>query len=260
MGSASVQSSLWGARARDWQELQEPMGRPLWYEVLRNIGAGPGVRILDAGCGSGGASIEAVRLGAVPTGVDASGALVELARARLPSFRFDEADLEELPYSDGSFDAVMAINSVFYAADMAHAMSELVRVTRPGGRIAVTAWGSAEKCENRDVFAAVSALVPPPPGRGGPFALAAPGALEQVLSRADTRVIASGEARCDFYSPDAATCWRGQSSAGPLQNAIRVVGEEKVKAAVEATFPAHTDDRGAVLFRNVFIWAVGERT
>lgn len=260
MGSASVQSSLWGARASDWQDIQEPMGRPLWYEVLRQVQAGPNVRLLDAGCGAGGAAAEAVRLGAVPTGVDASGALLELARARLPSFEFHEADIEELPFPDGSFDAVIAVNSVMYAADMPRALRELARVTRPGGRVAVTAWGSADKCENREIFGVVSKLVPPPPGRGGPFALAAPGALEQLLASVDLKIAGAGEVRCDFYSPDGETTWRGQASAGPIQNAIRAIGEEPVKAAVEATFPAHTDERGGVTFRNVFVWAVGQRS
>lgn len=259
MGSASVQSSLWGAAARDWAEIQEPTSRPLWYEVLRQVGAGPGVRVLDAGCGSGGASLEAVRMGSVPTGVDASAALLAIARARLPSFRFEEADLEELPFADGSFDAVVAVNSVMYAADMGRAMRELARVTRPGGRIAVTAWAAADKCENRAVFGAVASVVPPPPGGGGPFALAAPGALDQLFARAELRPVASGETRSDFYSPDRESCWKGQASAGPLQKAIQAVGEERVKTAVEAALAAHTDERGAVLLRNVFVWAVGER-
>jgi SAM-dependent methyltransferase len=250
---------LWGAAARDWAEIQEPTARPLWYEALRQIGARPGLRILDAGCGSGGAALEAVRLGCEPTGVDASGPLLDIARQRLPSHRFEEADLEELPFADESFDSVLAINSVMYAADMARAMRELARVTRKGGRIVVTAWAAADKCENRSVFAAVSSVVPPPPGAGGPFALAAEGAIEHLVTRADARLVAKGETRCDFYAPDRETCWRGQASAGPVQGAMRKGDPARVKEAVEAALAKHTDDRGAVLLRNVFIWAVGER-
>jgi SAM-dependent methyltransferase len=259
MGSASVQSSLWGAAARDWAEIQEPTARPLWYEALRQIGAGPGWQILDAGCGAGGASVEAVRMGCVPTGVDASGALLAIARERLPSHRFEEADLEELPFADQSFDATLAINSVMYAADMDRAMRELVRVTRKGGRIVVSAWAAADKCENRDVFAAVSSIVPPPPGGGGPFALAAEGAIDHLFTRADARLVARGETRCDFYAPSRDLSWRGQASAGPIQGAMRKGDPARIKQAVEAALSKHTDERGAVLLRNVFIWAVGER-
>jgi hypothetical protein len=55
--------------------------------------------------------------------------------------------------------------------------------------------------------------VPPPTGGGGPFAFAAPGALEGLLTAAGIRPLATGETRCDFYSPDLATCWRGQAAA-----------------------------------------------
>ena len=78
---------------------------------------------------------------------DASQALVEVARRRLPAADVCEADLEALPFADLSFEAVTAVNSVFYAADMDAAMREVVRVARHGGRAVVTAWGPLRRCE-----------------------------------------------------------------------------------------------------------------
>ena len=56
MGSAQIQGDLWGKAPRDWAELQKPMHRPLWGAMLTAAEAGPGTRVLDAGCGGGGAN------------------------------------------------------------------------------------------------------------------------------------------------------------------------------------------------------------
>src|SRR5438876_12359115 len=84
-GSAGIQGQLWGARARDWSELQEPVQRPLYDAVFRAINLGPGTRLLDVGCGSGLACAIAAEQGATVTGLDAADALVAIARARSPS-------------------------------------------------------------------------------------------------------------------------------------------------------------------------------
>jgi ubiquinone/menaquinone biosynthesis C-methylase UbiE len=83
------------------------------------------------------------------TALDASAALLAIARERLPAADVRQGDLEALPFADVSVDVVTAVNSIFYAADMAAAMRELSRVVRPGGRIVVTAWGPPERCEFR---------------------------------------------------------------------------------------------------------------
>jgi SAM-dependent methyltransferase len=118
MGSAEMQGALWGASARDWAALQEASSIPLWKDVLQAAGAGPGVRILDAGCGAGGACVEAAKLRCEVTGVDASDALLSVAREKLPDARFEQADLESLPFADSAFDGTIAVNSIMYVADM----------------------------------------------------------------------------------------------------------------------------------------------
>ena len=259
MGSAELQGALWGAAAEDWAAYQEATALPLWRDVLRAVGAGKGVKLLDAGCGAGGACVEAAKLGCEVTGVDASPALLSVARRRLPEARFEEADLESLPLGDAAFDAVIAVNSVMYAADMARAVEELARVTRPKGRVALTAWGAPEDCEMRDIFVAVVAALPAKPPGGGPFALSAPGALEGLLADAGLSVVARGESRCDFSYPDFEVCWRAQASAGPLRGAMNAVGEAKVRAVVEGAVKNYTHSSGAITLRNTFLWAAGER-
>ena len=147
MGSAGIQGPLWGGAAEDWAAVQEGFCRPLWLDVLKAAGAAPTLRLLDAGCGAGGAAVEAARLGCDVTGVDASAELLAIARRRLPEGRFEEADLEHLPFPPGTFDAAVAINTLFFAHDMDRAARELARVVRSGGRIVVSGRGSPEACE-----------------------------------------------------------------------------------------------------------------
>ena len=118
MSSADVQGELWGRAPQDWAELQESFSVPLWESMLSATRVGDGSRFLDAGCGAGGASLLARRLGASVTGLDASQGLLEVATERIPDSDFKLGDLEALPFPDGVFDAVIAASSIQYAEDL----------------------------------------------------------------------------------------------------------------------------------------------
>lgn len=264
MGSATIQGPLWGAQARDWAEFSEQGSLPLHGAVLDAARVTRGTRLLDAGCGAGLLGVLASLRGATVTALDASAGLLAVARARLPEADVREGDLEALPFADAAFDAVTAVNSIFYAADMATVMRELTRVVRPGGRVVVTAWGPPARCETLTAtLATLGPLMPPPPPNappGGPGALSAPGALAGVLAAAGLRVVAEGEVACPFVFPDAEVSWRGNASTGVIQRVIAHSGEAAVRAAVVEADQAHTHPDGTVRYQNVFIWAAGERT
>ncbi|HZU76774.1 MAG TPA: class I SAM-dependent methyltransferase [Dehalococcoidia bacterium] len=249
--------------AGDWAEYQERTALPLFGAVLDAARVARGTRLLDAGCGAGLLALLARLRGAAVTALDASPALLEIARQRVPEAEVREGDLEALPFADAAFDAVTAVNSVFYAADMAAAMRELVRVLRPGGRVVVTSWGPADRCEYLAAsLAALGPLLPaPPPGAppGGPAALAAPGALAALLSAAGLRLIDQGEVACPFAYPSAEAAWRGGASAGVVQRAIAQSGEGPVRAALTAADRSHTRPDGSIRYENVFLWAAGEQ-
>src|SRR5262245_58237098 len=152
MGSAAVQGELWGAAAADWSEIQEPTVAPLWAALLDALGVAAHTRLLDAGCGAGGACALAAQRGATISGLDAAPALIAIARERVPAGDFRTGDLEELPYADGAFDAVLAANSIQYAGEPVGALRELRRVCAAGGRVLVATWGAPEDCEMRAVF------------------------------------------------------------------------------------------------------------
>lgn len=263
MGSATVQGQLWGARAQDWAAYVEQVGLPLFGVALDAAHVTSGTRLLDAGCGAGLLSLLASLRGAQVTAIDASPGMVVLARQRLPAADVREADLETLPFADASFDSVTAVNSVFYAEDMAAAMRELFRVVRPGGRVIVTAWGSPERCQFLTaVMPALGPLMPPPPPGvppPHPGALSEPGALAAVLIGAGLRVLEEGEVACPFVFASAEASWRGNASAGVNQAAIAHSGEAAVRAVYANADRAHTRPDGSVRYENVFLWAAGER-
>jgi SAM-dependent methyltransferase len=261
MGNATRQGRLWGARGADWAAYTEQVSLPLFGAVLDAARVTSGMRLLDAGCGAGLLALLASLRGARVAAIDASPALVSIAQQRVPGADVREADLEALPFAAGSFDAVVAVNSLFYAEDMGAAMRELARVARPGARVAVTAWGPPERCEFLSaVMPALAPLLPPPPPGASPphpGALSQPGALAAVLEQAGLRTVEEGEVACPFVFPSTEISWRANSSAGVNQAAITHSGEEAVRKVYADADRAHTRPDGSIRYENVFLWASG---
>ena len=85
MGTGTAQAELWGPGARDWSDYNEPMCTPFYEAVLDATGVGAGTQLLDVGCGGGFALLLASRRGAAVTGLDATAALLDIARERVPA-------------------------------------------------------------------------------------------------------------------------------------------------------------------------------
>ena len=104
----------------------------------------PGSLVLDVGCGSGQLALIAARAGAQVTGCDIATNWLERARARAGAegleVTFDEGDAESLPYEDGQFDVVLSLVGAMFAPRPELVASELVRVTCPGGMVAMANW------------------------------------------------------------------------------------------------------------------------
>jgi ubiquinone/menaquinone biosynthesis C-methylase UbiE len=130
-----------------------------------------GSEVLDVACGSGNAAIAAARLGCVVTGADYVPALLERARERAAAERlsiaFREGDAEELPFDDAAFDATLSVFGSMFAPDHARAAQELVRVTRPGGTIALASWTPDGFIG--EMFRTVAGHVAPPAGLVSPM-------------------------------------------------------------------------------------------
>src|ERR1700747_1596936 len=104
-GSAERWGPLWGARPADWA-LSEDQQTPTYEAALARTDLQPGQSVLDIGCGVGAFLRLVTRRGARAFGIDASEALVELARERLPDTDLRVGEMESLPYEDDTFDLV----------------------------------------------------------------------------------------------------------------------------------------------------------
>lgn len=256
MGSSDVQGKLWGAASSDWLE-NERFAIPLYEAVFAAVDLGPGRRMLDVGCGAGLALRMAADRGAVVTGIDASEALLAVARSRLPGADLRQGDVESLPYDDHSFDLVTSFNAIQFATDPAAALREAKRVLVPNGQFAIVTWGDYAKCDIRWVFSEIGRLLPPPPpGAEGPFALSAPGKLEAMVADVGLIPVAAADVAAPFTFPDLESAIRIQISAGPLQRCVQIAGEEATRNALNDAFALARKDDGSYRLENEFRYLV----
>jgi SAM-dependent methyltransferase len=244
-GSAGRHGELWGARSRDWAA-NEAQQLPTYEEAIRRVGISAGDRVLDLGCGSGVFLRAAAERGAQTFGLDASEALIEIARERVPDADLRVGDMQFLPYEDDFFDLVTGFNSFFFAADMTAAVRDAGRVSKPGAPVVIQVWGAPERC---DLTAMKGALVPfmPTPEPDAPPAPAywRAGVLEQIATEAGLTPETSFDTRWAFEFADEDALGRGMLAPGGVDRAARAHGEATVRTAiVDALAPCRTPSGG----------------
>jgi ubiquinone/menaquinone biosynthesis C-methylase UbiE len=118
--------------------------------TINRLDLKPGALVLDVCCGSGASALPAAKVvgnaGHV-TGIDLAEKLLNLARVKaknknLNNVEFRLGDMLDTGFDDASFDAVVCVFGIFFVPDIAAAIRELWRVLRPGGKLAITTWGS----------------------------------------------------------------------------------------------------------------------
>ena len=257
MGTAQVQGALWGARPRDWAALQEVAFRMLYETVFDAVDIKRGTQLADIGCGAGLACEIAHERGASVSGLDASSALIEIAKGRCPRADLRVGEMEELPFDDYTFDVVTGFNSFQYAADPARALGEAKRTAKPEGLVVAAVWGEAAKCELAGYLGALGKLLPPPPpGAPGPFALSAPGALEALMQLAGLRPASDGNAPVNMTFRDEAAAICGLLASGPATRAVQHSGEEAVRKGIAEAIAPYRKLDGSYVLRNEFKYVV----
>ena len=137
--------------------------------LVATLGITEGLDVLDLGCGDGTTAIPAAKLGANVLGVDIAGNLVEAGNARAQSLglsncRFQEGDASDLRELEGdSFDLVVSIFGAMFAPRPFDVAKEVVRVTRPGGRIVMGNWIPGDPTLVAQILKISSSYSPPPP-------------------------------------------------------------------------------------------------
>ena len=227
--AAAMQSELWSERAQDWAEVVEseldPWLGPIYEEVLDRLAVGAGTAVLDVGCGAGRFARMARDRGASVSGIDITPTFVAIARL---------GDLQALPWADDTFDVVTGFNSFFYAEDLGAALREAHRVARSGAALAMTAFGRPVG-DFAPLFELLAEALPAfavEEDEGPP--------LEQfTVELAEYRMVT------ETY-PDIITLVRGYLAIGPLRQAVRAIGEEKVADLMRTAFASLVRPDGSV--------------
>jgi ubiquinone/menaquinone biosynthesis C-methylase UbiE len=162
----SANKALW--EKGDFTRIAETM-RASGEQLVGKLGITDALRVLDLGCGDGTTALPAAQLGADVLGVDIASNLVASGNERakalgLTSCRFEEgdaSDLHELP--DEQFDLVISIFGAMFAPNPLDVAKEMVRVTKPGGRIVMGNWIPKDPTLVAQILKISSAYSPPPP-------------------------------------------------------------------------------------------------
>jgi len=234
----------WSSVAADWAALWAPFAAPVRDAVLVATGIGPGTRVLDIGCGSGEFLALAGRAGARVAGIDPAPGMLGLARRAAPDADLRPGTAETLPWPDASFDVTTAFNALQFADDTLDAVAEAVRVTVPGGLLAVANW--AERARNdietiEDALARADGEEPLPDGDLRPAE-----GLEALVSDAGLALVATELIEVDWRLPDDDTLVRGM-----LLGEDEPVRASLAPVVLDAARPFR-DDRGGYLLRNAF--------
>jgi 2-polyprenyl-3-methyl-5-hydroxy-6-metoxy-1,4-benzoquinol methylase len=134
-------------------------------EFMARLPLHPGTRVLDAACGTGNLAVIAANHGCAVSGIDIASNLIEQARTRATAeglgIDYQEGDAEALPFADAQFGLVVSMFGVMFAPRPDVVSSELRRVTKPGGQIALANW-TPEGFIGK-MFQVFKAHLPPPP-------------------------------------------------------------------------------------------------
>lgn len=235
----------WSEVAAGWAELWGSFAVPAQDVLIERCGIGRGTRVLDVGCGSGEFLARLRERGADPTGADPAAEMVAAASVHAHVVR---ADAEALPFDDGSFAVVTAVNALQFADDTTAALREFERVLAPGGRMGIANWAEGPRNDVDVIERAVAAALDDEVLPDGPLRPA--GGLETAMTDAGLHVVASGIVDVPWHAADDATLVRGI-----------LLGEDPATLAelhrlvVDAATPFRTAD-GGYLLRNAFRWAV----
>lgn len=255
-GSAERWGPLWGARPVDWA-LSEDQQRPTYEEAVRRVDLEPGQLVLDIGCGVGAFLRLVADRGARAFGLDASEALLEIARSRLPDTDLRIGDMEALPYDDDTFDLVTGFNSFFFANDIVAALRQAGRVAKPGAPVVIQVWGPHERNDLEAMKEIVRPFMPPRPADAPPEPdYAKPGVLEEIASQAGLEPESAFDTTWALEYSDEDTLRRALVAPAGIAVLVGPDREEEVKDAISAGLAPHRTLDGSYRLHNTFHYLI----
>jgi SAM-dependent methyltransferase len=199
----------------------------------------PGASLLDVAAGPGSLAVEAARSGVKCTGVDLSPVMIQLAKNSSAGIEFRVADVENLPFADGSFDAVVCNFGLGHFPYPEASVSECVRVLKPGGRIALSWWDDPSKQRIQGLFreaiAEIGAVPPPDVPKGHAiYRFADTNEFRNLLEGADLIDVRVEDHETTYLIPDVDTLWRGGLGSCALTASAIAHQDAATKAAIRA--------------------------
>jgi SAM-dependent methyltransferase len=256
-------AAVWSRGGTAYEEISRGIADAIEHCVLR-LDPQPGERVLDLSTGTGWTSRVVARRGATTVGSDIAAELLDAARARATAeglaIDYRLADAEQMPFAHAEFDAVVSTFGVMFASRPEAAASELARVVRPGGRIALATWTS-----DGNVFGMFKVMraympAPPDPAPPTPFAWGRPERVRELLGDAFSLRFEKGTS---FYrEPTAEAAWQTFSTGyGPTRILYESLDEDR-RQALRADFVAFhagfTNDLGICVPRE-YVVTIGTR-
>lgn len=197
-------------------------------QLVNFAGVEPGQKVLDVACGTGVVAITAALRGASVKGLDLSPDLIEVAHQNASliesDVEFTQGDVEQLPYPDASFDVVLSQFGHMFAPRPKIAVAEMLRVLKPGGRIAFSTW--PPELMIGLMFGLAGQFVDPPAGAAPPPAWGAPDTVRERLGTAVRDLQFSyGEMQIPTLSP---THYRAnmEQNAAPVMKAVEALSDK----------------------------------
>jgi SAM-dependent methyltransferase len=220
----------WGHGAVDYAYLLEAQMWREYLEILDACAVGPGVRMLDVGCGPGLAVRLAMERGAEASGLDASPRLITVAHARCPDADLRVGDMFAMPFDDESFDVVTAFRSIWGGCE--GALAEATRVCRPGGRVGISFWGNAKHMNSYPLLRLFGHVDEHERAHAKEMAnIAWDGVAEQMMVDAGLGPGQRWVRSIVLEYPDVELAARAWASSGPAYLAMRAMGQEPFLAA-----------------------------
>jgi SAM-dependent methyltransferase len=251
-GSAERWGPLWGARPDDWA-LNEDQQIPTYEEALRRVGLERGQLVLDVGCGVGAFLRLVADRGARPFGIDASEALVELARRRVPEADLRVGEMEAMPYEADTFDLVTGFNSFFFANDIVGALREAGRVAKPGAAVVIQVWGPHERRDLEAMMAIAHPYLPPRPADAPPEPeFWKPGVLEDAATNAGLAPEEAFDHSWAYEYPDEETLGRAMMAPAGIAALVGPEREDEVGAAIVEGLASYRTPEGGYRLENEF--------
>ena len=232
-------ASVWSAGGDNYNAISRGIADSIEHCVLR-LNPRPGERILDLATGTGWTSRLLARRGAEVIGVDIAKGLLDAAQRQAAAeglaITYRQGDAESLPFENASFDAIASTCGVMFASRPDAAASEMARVCRPGGRIAITTWttdGNLFKMFQVMKKYMPAAASPPPPS---PFEWGNPDRIRHLLGPAFELRFERGVSY--YREPSAEAAWETFSTSyGPTKTLADTLDRDR-REALRADFIA----------------------